>query len=843
VLSERAHACPATQFLATERRDVMGRLKALRLLLLAVAGLTLGWAPQAGAAATPCADLSITGVDVSPGSPIAGTPATISISVHNGGTCAAPGFVVQWKRDQNALTGPSTSVAPLAAGADTTVVVSSRFTYPSPGNYKSVARVDTGNAVSETNENNNLEIRSITVVPATRNLTVTNFTVSPDPVVQGRRATASITVKNTGNSPSGAFRVNWSPFALSTPLSVQTSSLDPGDSRTLTFDYTYTKTGTVDSTARVDSTNTVKETDETDNTSKLRYVVEPPLPDLVVADVSTSPGNPVAGSPTTTTITVRNDGNDPAGDFTVQWRPFAFAQPLTQQVNGLAVGSSKQVTFDYTFGAAGHFDGNVTVDSTNAVSEVSEANNTSPTSLDVSDSTVDLTIVDLCVGPTSTGTCGGTIVQGESATAYIKVKNLGNAPSGRYVTEWNPDTAGIVPQGPHTVSVEAGPLAPGNTRVIALNFTYPKKGDFRTLAHVDAFNAIPETNETNNEKILNLTVAPAPLDLVVDSFSLNPGSPVRGVPATATVVVRNAGPLATGSFAVQFKPRDGALASTQFVNGLNPQETRTLTFKTTYSKTGGYTATATVDPFNTVEEPTGEGNNTATQAVTVVPQSTTLDVTLRSIKVINDGDDSVGQGSDGEWDPILFGVFKPGANCSQDFYGQTISIPSVECVRFSDRDVNDGDSSKNVIDANKTIRVTLNELTPLALAVAASDEDEAPFQGAPFATQFPDVRGAAGLLAFRSKYLTMTSQTIKGQGCVDNGGYCFDATIDVSVVSSNVPHSLRRATLKKATVATASGMPSQAKQAAPARRALKRLRKLAPKLRHIAAHRRHKARH
>src|SRR4051794_10582382 len=100
---------------------------------------------------------------------------------------------------------------------------------------------------------------------------------------------------------------------------------------------------------------------------------------------------------------------------------------------------------------------------------------------------------------------------------------------------------------------QTGPLSPGTSRTLTFTFTYPRAGDFRTLAHADSFNTVAETNEANNDRILNVTVQPAPIDLVIDSFALSPASPVAGQPATATVTVRNNGPIATGPFAVQFR--------------------------------------------------------------------------------------------------------------------------------------------------------------------------------------------------------------------------------------------------------------------------------------------------
>jgi len=758
--------------------------RAIRWLIAAsIAGLLVGNVTPASAAATPCADLFITAIDVNPAQPVAGSPATISITVQNGGTCAAPGFVVQWRQDVFALTGPSKSVASLGAGESSTVVVSSDFTYPTPGNYLSVAQVDTGNAVSETNEVNNLEIKSITVVAATRNLTITNFKIVPqgepqtstNPVVRGRTATAWITIQNTGNSATGQFRVEWSPFFFSMPLSRQVAGVGPGGTTVVTMDFTYPFDGTFFTTATVDTTGMVGETNEFDNQRSMNILVEPPLPDLEVTafNVLTSPV--VAGQPTTVLIQVKNTGNDPAGSFVVQWQPWMFEAPLTQQINGLAVNATATVLFSYTFPFTATFDGTVIVDSTSAVPEVSENNNTLATHIEAAAPFVDLTITDLHLE------CGREFcsrpVQGEPLEAVITVQNLGNAPSGSFVTEWNPDTFDIIPQGPHTVSQETGPLGPGASRVIRLLYTYPLAGNFRTIAHVDAFNAVNESNETNNLRILNVVVEPAPIDLVIDSFNV-PANPVRGVTTTATITVRNAGPLATGDFFVQWIPRPGELfPPLASVNGLNPGESRTVSLQATYPDLGTFTTTAIVDVFNQVVEPFGEGNNTATRTVTVVPQQTTLDVTVTRVNVLNDGDDSLIQGTDAEWEQLL-AVFSPGSNCSLSLFGQSISVDDVACTFFRQDGVNSGDT----LTPNRTIRVTLIEATPLAAAYIALDRDNTVV-----GPDFPDPRGLAFLVSFRPGYLSLGTQVLPGDGCTDANGHCFDVSIRVTLVSTNVP--------------------------------------------------------
>ena len=82
-------------------------------------------------AALNCADLTITGLWVSPTSPVEDINATVSVTVKNQGTCAATGFTVQYKSGALAPTGPSTNVAGLAAGASTTVNLT--YAFPNSG--------------------------------------------------------------------------------------------------------------------------------------------------------------------------------------------------------------------------------------------------------------------------------------------------------------------------------------------------------------------------------------------------------------------------------------------------------------------------------------------------------------------------------------------------------------------------------------------------------------------------------------------------------------------------------------------------------------------------------------
>ena len=774
-----------------------------RLAAVALVVLLALWNVPHAQAQTPCADLTITNLTVTPSSPVQGQNATISVTVRNNGTCAAQAFVVQWRTDLFAQTGPSVSIASLAANTSTTVNLV--FAFPQAGNFLTSVVVDTGNSVNETNESNNFQILSVTVQQAVVNLSVTGFDVAPlvpllpgenqADAVQGEVARATITVVNEGNSPAGSFLVAWHPWLFAPPVTQQVNGLGIGATATLTLDHNYqlfaTTTQTVDSWVTVDSASQVIETDEFDNTAALEVTVDPNLPDLVIDGVSQSPNPAVAGSPVTISITIRNRGHEPAGPFRVEWQTSTFfGQTLSTQVNSLGIGQSTVVTFNYTYSGLDALFGQIIsqtrLDSASQVFEFDENNNVTQTTIFVGQSFVDLEITSLTITPPSP-------TQGTQATAHITIRNNGNTTAGPFIVEWNPDTFPntVFTQGPLTVSQQVNGLGAGATTTVNLNFTYPRSGNFHTVAKVDAFNQIAETVETNNNRILDITVLPAAIDLVITNFTISPTQPVQFSEATASITVRNQGTFPAGGFFVQWKLKDtdafGALA---FVNGLNVGEQQTVTLDGIYFETGTFTSVAGVDVFNSVVEPGpgAETNNTSTRSVTVVQPQTTLRVTLNSVRVINDLD-----GADPDDDKnIDFGVADPSQSCTINLPFANQTVPGIRCIHF-EREI--GDNETETI--NGSIDITLEGLfTPLIAGVSMLDQDVVP----------PDEYMGAALYVAFPPFTSGGPFTVEGQGCEESGGHCFDANISIQVLSTNVPAStLSRTGVQSATLNTLEG--------------------------------------
>lgn len=597
------------------------------------------------AAPTPCVDLQIYSISFTPATPIVGHPATISIGIYNDGPCTVyPAFTVQWKESAYSPTGPSTQV-PGGMLPYSTTTVTLPYVFTKAGNYQSQVSVDTTNAVAETNEVNNLQIAPVTVLPATVQLVIQHFTVSPlnyvpgtipNPVA-GRPSVAAITVYNQGNTASMPYRVDWTTRIGGTKISQQEPSLGAGATTTIYLDYTYLMPDSFTSVATIGFA-----------VATTQVTVDPALPDLVIPQPLGGPPNPtfnpnppIAGTPDTVSVTIANIGHADAGSFIVSWTPAPGVQPLTQQVNSLAEGATTTITFDYTFQFGVTYDSTFTVNSTRSVREMNYDNDSVRVQVPVGKATVDLTITSMYVVPTPYNPNflpnPNQPTQGAPATFYVTIANQGNSPAGNFVVSLNPDTTGLMVPAPSTLTSQVNGLGAGQSETLAFPFTYTAFGNFRVLADVDAFNQVVETNEANNEMIIYPEVNPAPIDLRITNISFNPGSVAWLHTTTATVTVQNFAPVGdpwiAGTFAVQlFNPSSSTYGSVQWVPGLQPGQSATVTFNNVFASTFPGMPSLTdhnpstsqqvkvvVNPYNTVQEPCAgcSTNNTNYASFTV----------------------------------------------------------------------------------------------------------------------------------------------------------------------------------------------------------------------------------
>ncbi|WP_327640937.1 discoidin domain-containing protein [Kribbella sp. NBC_00482] len=252
---------------------VTGRYADLRLQVFSNTGAPGGQVAefQVFGTAAPNPDLVVTTVDWSPANPSESTPITLSATVKNNGSAAAPASSL------NFLLGGSVagtaSVQALAAGASATVTANAGTR--AQGNYTVAAVADPTNAVVEQSDTNNTlqSATQLTIAQAPGpDLQVTGITTNPSNPAPGAQVSFTVAVNNRGTSASTASITKL--VIGTTTLNGSTASIAAGATANVAISGTWTATnGGATVTATADAGNTVDETNETNNTFTKSIVV------------------------------------------------------------------------------------------------------------------------------------------------------------------------------------------------------------------------------------------------------------------------------------------------------------------------------------------------------------------------------------------------------------------------------------------------------------------------------------------------------------------------------------------------------------------------------------------
>lgn len=196
-----------------------------------------------------------------------------------------------------------------------------------------------------------------------------------------------------------------------------------------------------------------------------------------------------------------------------------------------------------------------------------------------------------------------------------------------------------------------------------------------------------------------------PPDLVIESFVIEPPSPIVRQNVQAKIVVKNQGQKAAEDFPIALRQDiGGALADGIKKTTLNGGQTQEYTVNFTYYIPGNFDAVAIVDSNSSVSE-TNEGNNSATIPVTVQaapPRRASVSVTFTQITVHDDADPA---GSGEIWLDFNVG-------------GQPGRWPSSGTVDVE---------SDRTYEINQTFEKILTEGEELTIFVKGTDEDDPGF--------------------------------------------------------------------------------------------------------------------
>ncbi|UKS29077.1 discoidin domain-containing protein [Paenibacillus sp. HWE-109] len=239
----------------------------------------------------------------------------------------------------------------------------------------------------------NINLDQITVSASSAqkpDLTVTNIGWAPSgTLTEGANVTFQAEVTNSGTAATAnvphkvSFRINGNEIASGTA----STSIAINGKTTITASSPWlSSSGSYAIVAVVDSDNTINEWNETNNSYTKSLTIAPlPGPDLIVQNVSWSPSNPQPGNAVSFTVTVKNQGADPANGA-IAARAVIGSTTLNGSLSGgLAAGAVGTVSLSGSWTAVnGSTPVTATVDPANTIAEVKETNNTFSSSIGVS---------------------------------------------------------------------------------------------------------------------------------------------------------------------------------------------------------------------------------------------------------------------------------------------------------------------------------------------------------------------------------------------------------------------------------------------------------------------------
>ncbi|MFC1941802.1 CARDB domain-containing protein [Chloroflexota bacterium] len=438
-------------------------------------------------------DLIVQDIVCLPENPLTGETVNITISIKNQGVGNASPFPITYYIDD--VYQDIAYIDPIDAGSTITKVLTWTA---QEGSHILKVIIDPNDLISESDEANNSDIASITVLahPAP-DLVIKDIRWSPVNPSAGDLVTTTATIENQGNDSISshsrlAYYVDGSYRG-----SHDVQEMDAGAAVTRDFTWTFKESPHVIKVV-ADVEDQILESDENNND---RILALPP-PDLVINSITWSPTNPAPGDMVTFTVSVSNQGSSEAGLSCISY----YIDDLfikNNNIKWIATGATTIKTFAWTAQAELHSIKFI-ADGENQVTEFDESNNEKSVSLSVS-------------LPTSANTTPGSqptlisttftnqpdaIVQvyGESSNVfpgqdvifYIDAVNPASNPT------MTVDLVMMIPSGitvstPELTKGEAGRyrasyvIEPGESRLIELHMMAQDEGDFNIMSDLSYY--------------------------------------------------------------------------------------------------------------------------------------------------------------------------------------------------------------------------------------------------------------------------------------------------------------------------------------------------------------------
>ncbi len=446
-------------------------------------------------------DLIIQDITWTPASPLLYSYVTTTITIKNQGTCES--YSTRVKFGVDTIHQYTSMIPALPPGATTTVKFMWFTLYES---HTLEALVDDENYVKESDESNNVLIKTITSTPSTpsADLIPETITISPSMPVFGETATISVKVKNqgTGTAPASYASIYLDGHFADT---VFINELTTG--ATLVKDIILHLDGlpfkdTYKISVLLDYKNIVWESDELNNDIETSFSTL--APDLTIQSIRWSPEVPTAGDSIIFDVIVKNHGSLKAESTYISYyvNKVSMGRHLIEDIEAGA-----SVTRSFTCSAlTGTYSFTAKVDEDGQIIESDESNNTRTLHLPAPDLFID-SITWTSENP----------FEFSPVTFTAVIGNRGYGQSDNSLLSCYID-------GTETLTFDTGDISPGGTSTVVFKYAFAS-GEHSIRMVADSNDAITESDEANNEKTA---------EFLVKGDSMNISLPTPGSTHNAT---------------------------------------------------------------------------------------------------------------------------------------------------------------------------------------------------------------------------------------------------------------------------------------------------------------------
>lgn len=514
---------------------------------------------------TPSIDMVIQSQTASPTSVAAGGSVSVGCYIYNQGNTSSSSSNVGYYLSTDAVWDAGDTYLNYTAGGTLGALASSyrssTVTIPlatTPGSYYILYYADYANAVTETDETNNVANVVISVLTPVIDLIIQSQTASPTAVPVGGSISASCYIYNQGNTTASSSNVGYylSADAIwdagDTYLNVSTgTSLNANSSsyRSATLVIPGATTpGSYYILYYADYSNVIVENVETNNVVAVAITVMTPITDLVIQSQTATPLSVASGGTVTATCYIYNQGNVSVTSSNVGYylstdavwdaadTYLNFSSGTTLNANTSAYKSISLTIPGAT--TPGSYYILYFADYTNAVTENVETNNVNYVAITVASPVIDLIIQSQTANPLS-------IAAGATTSASCYIYNQGNTSSsastvGYYLSTDNAWDAGDT----YLSFTTGGTLAAASSSLRSATLTIPgatTPGSYYILYFADYANAVAEGIETNNVVSVPVTVVTPTVDLIIQSQAASPTTVLAGNSVSGSCYIYNQG--------------------------------------------------------------------------------------------------------------------------------------------------------------------------------------------------------------------------------------------------------------------------------------------------------------